>query len=440
MTSNTAIDASYVYDAENRLIWSNTNSNAYLYIYDGDGERVEKCAAASATTPCPTSGTTGTLYWRGMGSDPLAETDLAGNVLNNYVFFGGQRVARHDSAGAVHYYFSDHLGTHAVVENAAGTACEQDIDYYPYGGEEHDYCTTSVAQNYKFNGKERDAESGLDNFGARYNTSNLGRFMTPDWAAKPVSVPYANFGNPQSLNLYAYTENNPTTLGDPDGHLFSCENLACMQAGLQEESQSLGGGWHALFDPAMTTLLKGDEGTIANQAVQGSSSTKAAQTSAQNKGFWWNVGHALGVVSTPQEKAFRAAIMADMKAHPEQYPVSQGIVYPMGPLGKAASRAAELAGTMGKTKGFVTIAVTETEEGVNVVSSSENALRPGVRAALGEGEVAAEGAGHAEQTGVNAAKEMGLNPTGTAASRGICPSCAEFLHDLGVAALSWFKP
>jgi hypothetical protein len=41
---------------------------------------------------------------------------------------------------------------------------------------------------------------------------------TPDWAAKPVTVPYANFGNPQSLNLYAYVENNPTTLGDPDGH------------------------------------------------------------------------------------------------------------------------------------------------------------------------------------------------------------------------------
>jgi hypothetical protein len=42
--------------------------------------------------------------------------------------------------------------------------------------------------------------------------------MTPDWAAKPTDVPYANFGNPQSLNLYAYVENNPTTTGDPDGH------------------------------------------------------------------------------------------------------------------------------------------------------------------------------------------------------------------------------
>lgn len=60
-----------------------------------------------------------------------------------------------------------------------------------------------------FTGKERDTESGLDDFGARYFASNLGRFMTPDWADKPASVPYANFGDPQSLNLYSYVENGP---------------------------------------------------------------------------------------------------------------------------------------------------------------------------------------------------------------------------------------
>ena len=88
-------------------------------------------------------------------------------------------------------------------------------------------CSLSVAcwHDYKFTGKERDSESGLDMFGARYYGSSLGRFMTPDWAAKPTDVPYANFGNPQSLNLYSYVENNPTTTGDPDGHCtdpFSC--------------------------------------------------------------------------------------------------------------------------------------------------------------------------------------------------------------------------
>jgi RHS repeat-associated protein len=185
-------------------------------MFHGDGQRVEKCAAANATASCPQT-TTGTLYWRGTSPDPVAETTLNGGaVTTNYVFFAGQRIARVDPSG-VHFYFSDHLGTHGVVENATGTACEQDMDYYPYGGTQNDYCP-SVAQNYRFTGKERDTESGLDEFGARYYGSSLGRFMQPDWAAAPTAVPYAHYGNPQSLNLYAYVENNPTTTGDPDGH------------------------------------------------------------------------------------------------------------------------------------------------------------------------------------------------------------------------------
>ncbi len=76
-------------------------------------------------------------------------------------------------------------------------------------------------------GKERDSESGLDEFGARYYSSSLGRFMIADWAAKPTAVPYANFGNPQSLNLYSYVENNPTTVGDPDGHGCEPDDAMC---------------------------------------------------------------------------------------------------------------------------------------------------------------------------------------------------------------------
>jgi RHS repeat-associated protein len=219
MTSNGT--ASYVYDAENHLIWT----SGYRYVYDGDGQRAEKCLAATATTACPTSGTTnGTLYWRGLGSDALAETDLSGNVVEDYIFFNGQRVARRDaSTNAIHYYFSDHLGSHGVVENATASACEQDIDYYPYGGVQHDYCA-AVVQNYKFTGKERDAESGLGDFGARHYASTMGRFMQPD----PFNVIHdAEDRNqfrtyllqPQNWNHYAYTWNNPLRYVDPTGEL-----------------------------------------------------------------------------------------------------------------------------------------------------------------------------------------------------------------------------
>jgi RHS repeat-associated protein len=67
-------------------------------------------------------------------------------------------------------------------------------------------------------GKERDTESGLDYFGARYYASNMGRFMSPDWASNPQAVPYASYADPQSLNLYTYMRNNPLGGVDPDGH------------------------------------------------------------------------------------------------------------------------------------------------------------------------------------------------------------------------------
>jgi RHS repeat-associated protein len=71
---------------------------------------------------------------------------------------------------------------------------------------------------HKFTGKERDAESGLDYFGARYYASNMGRWMSPDWAAKAEPVPYAKLDDPQSLNLYSYVGNNPLSRADADGH------------------------------------------------------------------------------------------------------------------------------------------------------------------------------------------------------------------------------
>ncbi len=75
-------------------------------------------------------------------------------------------------------------------------------------------CSFSAAsrEGYKFTGKERDAESGLDYFGARYYGSNMGRFVTPD----PLMAS-AHASNPQSLNRYAYVYNNPLGWIDPYG-------------------------------------------------------------------------------------------------------------------------------------------------------------------------------------------------------------------------------
>jgi len=81
----------------------------------------------------------------------------------------------------------------------------------------------------KFTGKERDDETGLDFFLARYYSSTQGRFTSPDEfnggpielfsiAASSNPTFYADLTSPQSLNKYQYGYNNPLRYTDPDGH------------------------------------------------------------------------------------------------------------------------------------------------------------------------------------------------------------------------------
>lgn len=65
----------------------------------------------------------------------------------------------------------------------------------------------------KFTAKERDIESGLDYFGARYYSGAQRRFTSTD----PNPVTKENFVNPQRWNLYLYVNNNPLTAVDPNG-------------------------------------------------------------------------------------------------------------------------------------------------------------------------------------------------------------------------------
>jgi len=197
---NDQLGHAFSYDAENRPY----SAGGVTYYYDGAGERAAK--------------STGKLYWFGTGSAPVAESDAAGNLANEYIFFDGHRVAmKRMSDSTVHYYFADQIGSANVVTNATGTMPpEQDIEYHPYG--EQQVYTDTLGQEYRFTGKEHDTETNNDYFGARYYSSTMGRFLTPDWSATPVPIPYASLGNPQTLNLYSYVENNPITGTDPDGH------------------------------------------------------------------------------------------------------------------------------------------------------------------------------------------------------------------------------
>jgi RHS repeat-associated protein len=196
----------YAWDAESQL----KSAGGVNYAYDGDGHRVAKVGSK--------------LYWYGSASEILAETDAAGNTQNEYVFFGGKRVALLPAGSTAQYYVEDSLGSSRVITSNTGVGC-YDADFYPFGGERA-VTSTCTQNNYKFQGKERDAETstlpgnanGNDEFGARYYSNRFGRWLSADWSNVPVAVPYANLSNPQTLNLYAMVADDPESFADLDGH------------------------------------------------------------------------------------------------------------------------------------------------------------------------------------------------------------------------------
>jgi len=74
-------------------------------------------------------------------------------------------------------------------------------------------CSQQQIAALKFTGKERDSETGLDYFGARYLSSAQGRFTSTDPRSGWPS-------DPQSWNMYAYGRNNPLLYTDPDGQTY----------------------------------------------------------------------------------------------------------------------------------------------------------------------------------------------------------------------------
>ena len=202
LSGNTQNDGSfsYTWDAESQL----TSAGGVTYTYDAQGHRVQK--------------STGKNYIYGLSDEILAETDASGNTTAEYIFFGGKRIAMIPSGGNPSYYVEDLLGTSRVITQSNGAVC-YDADFYPYGGERS--YINACPQNYKFEGKERDTETGNDDFGARYYSNRFGRWLSADWSAVPSPIPYANLTNPQTLNLYAMVSDDPESFADLDGHLHS---------------------------------------------------------------------------------------------------------------------------------------------------------------------------------------------------------------------------
>jgi RHS repeat-associated protein len=129
--------------------------------------------------------------------------------------------AASSGSGSVRWLVTDHLGTPRMVLDQNGSLANTTRhDYLPFG--EELFAPTggrSAAQGYRADGvrqqftqQERDAETGLDFFLARYHANIQGRFTSVDPLISSVS-----YGEPQSWNRYTYGLNNPLKYIDPTG-------------------------------------------------------------------------------------------------------------------------------------------------------------------------------------------------------------------------------
>jgi RHS repeat-associated protein len=268
------------------------------YVYDGDGRRVKKTVGGVATV---------FVY------------NASGQLIAEY----GQP----QGEGGTSYLTSDHLGSTRLVTDATGVVKARH-DYLPFGEELNAGIggrTTAMGYDaadttrQRFTSKERDTESGLDYFLARYYSSAQGRFLSPDefaggpdefWVlgsgdSEKQALSYASVANPQSLNKFQYCFDSPLRYVDPDGH----------DPGDDKDSSVLG-----IWTAYTTSQIKG-----GIKAVAGSINSQM-KILTDPKGAFEDIKQTLGeiketiktdieVVSNP--KAAADAIIRDVKEDPK---------------------------------------------------------------------------------------------------------------------------
>jgi len=190
-----------------------------------------------------------------------------------------------------------------------------------------------------FTGKERDSESGNDYFGARYYSSTMGRFLSPDWSARVAPVPYAKLDNPQSLNLYSYMLNNPLSGVDPDGHAGTCggnDGSSC-KVTMTQITQNVN-FYNKHGDVVSTVKVTTDMTTISNSKTGAIVSASASATAENVSGAKFSASQLATIGSTVGGVQQAGASMA-LGSNPTQLLTAitakestLGIAAPLNPL------------------------------------------------------------------------------------------------------------
>jgi len=196
-----ATSRTFAYDAENRQTSVTTpGQGTVTYSYDGEGRRVKK-----------TQG----------GQDTFYVYNVLGQLAAEFSAQGPQ------GPGGTLYLTADHLGSTRVVTDQSRVVRARH-DYLPFGEEIPASVGRSAIAGYggidglrqRFTAKERDIESNLDYFGARYFSGAQGRFTSVDPENRGAIA-----NDPQTWNGYSYARNNPLLYTDPTGEAIQiCDN------------------------------------------------------------------------------------------------------------------------------------------------------------------------------------------------------------------------
>jgi RHS repeat-associated protein len=195
------------YDNENRLKQAMLPSGLVVnYKYDGLGRRIQRTTSAGANERY--------VY---DGHDALIDLNSDWSVANTYLNdLGIDNHLRQTSATTgVSCFLTGHLGSTSALTNADGILVEQNV-YDSFGNS-----SGSARTRYSYTGRERDPETGMLYYRARFYDPQLGRFISEDL-----------IGLDAGINPYAYVKNEPVRFIDPFGFTRCSRVLGTMAGAL----------------------------------------------------------------------------------------------------------------------------------------------------------------------------------------------------------------
>jgi RHS repeat-associated protein len=273
----------FTYDAAGqrvRKVWEH-NGTVEERIYLGGYEVYRKRAATAPTTATPdlerqTIQVLDGVRWIALVETTTADTSQGGAFQPSTV---------------IRFQLGNHLGSAVLEVDDQGLVISYE-EYHPYGTTAY-HAGTGVAQvslkRYRYTGKERDEETGLHYYGARYYASWLGRWT----AADPK-------GMVDGPNLYGYVRGNPVRSSDPDGTESRTDGLIRQARAAARQRQEFDANRHA--PGRLTPDEIGDVYKNAPQPDYAGPSTPEAAEAQQN--------------AIHQGEAKRAAAKAEAAAHP----------------------------------------------------------------------------------------------------------------------------